>query len=199
MPALKPTDFQATVAWLGVNRDRTAALETDMLDAMSLSFAGLAEESRGGLTRPSCSRVTSQHPRGTEIRNTRQICIVSEEEVAAIAADMGLPDLHPSLIGASIMVAGLPDFTHLPPSSRLQDVDSGATLVVDMENRPCVLPGKPIEAAHPGYGKRFKPAAMGRRGVTAWVEREGTIRVGSTLRLHVPDQPVWTHLDEVRG
>ena len=77
--------------------------------------------------------------------------------------------------------------------------DSGATLVVDLENRPCTLPAKVIEAARPGAGKLFKPAAKGRRGITAWVEREGVFRLGERLRLHVPDQPVWAHLAEVRG
>ena len=85
----------------------------------------------------------------------------------------------------------------MPPSSRLQ-AERGATLVVDMENRPCVLPAKPIEAVLPGKGRAFKPAAAGRRGVTAWVEREGVLRVGDSLRLFVPDQAVWAHLAAVR-
>jgi MOSC domain-containing protein YiiM len=51
----------------------------------------------------------------------------------------------------------------------------------------------------PGYGKAFKGAAKGLRGVTAWVEREGMLRVGDTITLHVPDQPVWPHLDAARA
>jgi hypothetical protein len=27
--------------------------------------------------------------------------------------------------------------------------------------------------------------------VTAWVEREGVLRLGEMLRLHIPDQPAW--------
>jgi hypothetical protein len=72
------------------------------------------------------------------------------------------------------------------------------TLVIDMENRPCHLPAKPIDAEGPGNGKAFKAAAVGRRGVTAWVEREGVLSVGDELRLHIPDQPVWPHLDAAR-
>jgi hypothetical protein len=34
--------------------------------------------------------------------------------------------------------------------------------------------------------------------VTAWVEREGVIALGATLRLHIPDQPVWPHLHQAR-
>ena len=34
-------------------------------------------------------------------------------------------------------------------------------------------------------------AAEGRRGVTAWVERPGDIRVGDSLTLFLPDQRAW--------
>ena len=34
------------------------------------------------------------------------------------------------------------------------------------------------------HGNRFKGAAKGKRGVTAWVEREGDIYLGDTLTLH---------------
>jgi hypothetical protein len=97
-----------------------------------------------------------------------------------------------------MVIEGIPDLTHLPPSSRMQ-AEGGTTLVVDMQNRPCVLPAKPIEAALPGFGKAFKTAASGRRGVTAWVEREGLLRVGDGVRLHVPDQRAWLHLVQVRS
>ncbi len=199
MPALKPTDFTATITWLGHNADRSAALETASVPGMDLTFAGYAGESRAGLTRPSDSRVLSQYPRGTEIRNTRQLSIVSAEDLAAIAKDMGVAGLDPAWVGASMVVEGLPDFTHIPPSSRLQCERSGTTLTVDMENRPCQLPAPVIDKALPGFGKGFKSAARNRRGVTAWVEREGTLSVGAILRLHIPDQPPWAYLDEARG
>ncbi|MEQ8367190.1 MAG: sulfurase [Roseicyclus sp.] len=199
MPALLPTNFICTVIWLGHNADREAALATAPLEAMPLTFAGYGAESRAGLTRPSDSRVVSQYKRGTEIRNTRQLSILSAEDLSAIAAAMGIGALDPALVGASMVVEGIPDFSHIPPSSRLQDEASGTTLTVDMENRPCTLPAPGIEARHPGHGKAFKSAANHRRGVTAWVEREGTIALGATLRLHIPDQPVWPHLSVARA
>lgn len=190
MPALAPTQITGTIIWIGYVPDRDRALSATPLNETALTFAGIAGEAHGGLTRPSCSRVISQHPRGTEIRNTRQLSVLSAEDLAEIAADCGLEDLDPALVGASLVISGIPDFSHVPPSSRLQMPD-GATLVVDMENRPCHLPAKPINAAHPGAGDRFKAAAKGKRGVTAWVEREGMMRVGDQVRLHVPDQPAW--------
>lgn len=190
MPALVPTDWVARVTWIGRVTDREAGLPSERMEAAFLSFAGIEGEVHGGLTRPSCSRVLSQHPRGTEIRNVRQVSIVSVEELAEIAAKMGVDMLDPRPLGASLAIEGIPDFTHVPPSSRLQAED-GATLVVDMENRPCHLPAQPIDAEGPGNGRAFKAAAQGLRGVTAWVEREGQLRVGDTLRLHIPSQPAW--------
>ncbi len=49
-----------------------------------------------------------------------------------------------------------------------------------------------------GAGRRFKAAAEGLRGVTAWVEREGPIAVGDALRLFVPDQRAWQGLRDSR-
>ena len=89
------------------------------------------------------------------------------------------------------MVEGIPDFTHVPPSSRLQ-ATSGATVVIDMENRPCMYHGKEeVELHYPGKGKLLQSVLKGRRGVTAWVEREGQLKVGDSLTLHVPDQRAW--------
>ena len=197
MPALLPTEFYATITWLGLVTDRDAALESRAVQEVTALFSGPVEESHGGLTRPSDSRVLSQYKGGTPIRNTRQFSIVSAEDLAAIAAKMGLESLDAALVGATMVVQGIPDFTHIPPSSRLQN-ESGATLTVDMENRPCTLPAKPIEGVHQGFGAKFKAAAKGRRGVTAWVEREGVFRVGDRLRLHVPDQRVWGHWEAAK-
>lgn len=195
MPALKPTDVIGRIVWLGVVSSRDLALASAPRDALILTFAGPEGEDHSGLTRPSCGRVTSQHRRGTEIRNTRQLSIVSAEELRQIADDVGVETLDPRWIGATLVVEGIPDLTHLPPSSRLQ-VAAGATLVVDMENRPCTLPAPVIEAKAPGHGHAFKAAAKGKRGVTAWVEREGLIRLDDEIRLHVPDQRAWDPRNE---
>lgn len=151
-----------------------------------------------GRIRPSCARVTSQHPKGTNIGNVRQLSIVSAEELREIAATLGIAHVDPARVGASIVLSGLPDLSHVPPSSRLQ-AEAGTTLVIDMENRPCQVPARSLEVAHPGHGKRFRSAAAGRRGVTAWVERPGPLALGDRLTLHVPDQPVWAHLEDARA
>lgn len=190
MPALRATEIYGTIVWLGRVTDRKAALASEPLAELVADFSGPAGEAHGGELRPSCSRVLGLYPRDTTIRNVRQFSILSQEELGQIAADMGLAALEPSLLGATVVISGIDDFSHVPPSSRLQG-ERGTTLVVDMENRACVLPGPGIEKEHPGHGAAFKPAAQGRRGVTAWVERPGTLKLGERMRLFVPDQPAW--------
>lgn len=196
MPALKPTAFEGRITWLG--RVEGTGLCARSVDMLEVGWDGPVGEAHAGRTRPSCERVVSQHPKGTEIANTRAFSVLSAEELAEVAAACALESLDPALLGASLVLEGIPDFTHIPPSARLQGPD-GVTLVVDMENRPCQLPAREIEAAHPGHGKPFKPAARGKRGVTAWVERPGALRLGDMLRLHIPDQRAWAHLEAARG
>ena len=191
MPALKPTEFSAEIVWLGVvvSKER-AELLAEERRVLDLTFEGIAGSVHGGLTRASCSRVTAQYRKGTPIRNERQVSIISAEELAVIAGKLTLETIDPARLGASMVLQGIPDFSHVPPSSRLQ-APSGATLAVDMENRPCQFPGKSIEAVHAGHGKGFKTAARGLRGVTAYVAAEGTVALGDRLTLHIPDQPAW--------
>ncbi|MEL6648651.1 MAG: MOSC domain-containing protein [Pseudomonadota bacterium] len=170
--------------------DRDASLRSSPESSIAFDFAGPVGEAHGGLTRPSCSRVLTQYPRGTEIKNTRQICIVSEEEMAAVAAQIGVDEFNPAWAGANVVIRGIPDFTHIPPSSRLQGAE-GCTFTVDMENLPCMLPAPVIEEDAPGHGQAFKRAAKNRRGITAWVERPGSLRLGEAIALHIPAQRAW--------
>ncbi|WP_171209498.1 MULTISPECIES: MOSC domain-containing protein [unclassified Ruegeria] len=189
MPFLKETEYAGEVVWLG-HVPAGQSLRAASVDKLDLRFDGVQGERHEGLNRASCVRVKNLYPQGTEIRNVRQLSVLSVEELNAIAAEMKMDRLDPSYLGASIVLEGIPDFSHIPPSSRLQS-DAGATITVDMENAPCVLPGREIEADHTGYGAGFKPAAQGRRGVTAWVERPGVLKLGDRMRLFVPDQPLW--------
>ena len=88
---------------------------------------------------------------------------------------------------ANIEVEGIPQLTLLPPSSRLVFV-GGAVVTVDIENRPCAYPAQIIDGHYPGKGRRFIRAAMHRRGVTAWVEREGSVAPGDEFTVFFPDQ-----------
>lgn len=190
MLPLVSTGIVGKVVWLGVVPSRDATLASISHGSLRLGFEGPDGEDHGGLTRPSCSRVTGLYTRGTEIRNVRQLTILSVEELGEIGAEIGVEAFDPAWAGATMVVEGIADFTHIPPSSRLQ-VIGGPTVTIDMLNTPCNLPAPVIESAAPGSGRRFKSAARGRRGVTAWVEREGVVRVGDEIALHVPTQRAW--------
>ncbi len=192
MPALINAGYSGRITWLGKNTNREKTLRSTSVSEGFASFSGFDGESHAGLTRPSCARVVQQYPRGTNIRNTRQFAVCSAEELRQIAMNMGVSEIDPTWLGNSIIIDGIPDFTLIPPSSRLQS-QTGATLVVDMENRPCNLPAKVINEELPEQGRKFKASAKGLRGVTAWVEREGLLRVGDLISLHIPKQPVWPH------
>jgi hypothetical protein len=191
---LTPTSIVGCVVFLGVVPDRAASLRSVAVEALDLNFAGIAGDCHAGLTRASCSRVTAQYPeRGTPIRNTRQVSILSDEELAETAAALGLPRLAPEWVGANLVLQGIPRLTCLPPASRLV-FSGGAVLTVDVENEPCQFPAREIEREHPGLGRGYKAAARGRRGLTAWVEREGRIVRGERVVLHAPPQRVYPPL-----
>ena len=173
-----------------VNATPNKDLSSSRIASVDITYAGFDGESHSGLVRASCVRVRGQYAQGTEIRNTRQISIVSVEELALIADSMGIDTLEPEWLGVNLLVSGIPDFSKIPPSTRMIFA-SGASLVVDLENSPCKYPGEIIERHHPGKGDLFPKAAYGRRGVTAWVEREGHITTGEAIKLHIPPQHIY--------
>ena len=190
MPTLRKTEFTGEVVWLGHVPAETGTIRSGAADQIDLRFEGQAGARHEGVNRVSCIRVRDLYTEGTEIRNVRQLTILSAEQLDTIAAEMDLETLDPGLLGATLVLRGIPDFTHIPPASRLQ-ASSGLTLTVDMENLPCLYPAREIEMEQPGHGAAFKPAAANRRGVTAWVERPGTLTLGDSLTLFVPDQRAW--------
>ena len=192
MPALKPTHYTAEIVWLGaVMSDDRAGLMALSRDKLDLTFDGVAGAFHAGLTRPACMRVKSQYAKGTWIKNERQLSIISQEELEKIAAIMGVEALNPGRLGATMVIKGIADFTHVPPSSRLT-TPSGATVTIDMENLPCQIPAKSLMVDHGDSAKKFKFAAKGLRGVTAWVAAEGRVAIGDVLTLHTPNQPIWS-------
>lgn len=157
------------------------------IEAVTVTLDGFAGDRHAGPTRRADARVPF-FPRGTIIRNTRQISLIAEEELAVIAAALGIPAVDPAWLGANIVTRGLPRLTALPPGTRLFFPDT-ATLVVAGENEPCIQPGRTIAEYHPETPKiapRFVKAALGRRGLVGWVERAGTIRAGDRLTVMPP-------------
>ena len=190
MAVLKKTNLVGSVVGLYINPNREDGVESSQRDRVDVSFGGFVGETHSGETRKSCSRVLAQYPRGTEIRNVRQVSILSQEELSMIAAKMGIAHLYPQWVGANLLLSGIPSVSMLPPSTRLI-FENGVSLVVDMENEPCMYPGRVIEKHFPAKGKQFPKCALGLRGVTGWVEREGVLRVGESCTVHFPPQRIY--------
>ncbi|SLN69855.1 hypothetical protein ROA7450_03781 [Roseovarius albus] len=61
------------------------------------------------------------------------------------------------------------------------------------EDRPCRYPGDEIDQIHPGCGKRFVKAKTIRRGLVAWVDKEGSILTGDRIAVHRPPRRLYPH------
>ncbi|MCX7349283.1 MAG: MOSC domain-containing protein [Alphaproteobacteria bacterium] len=180
------------VELLLANPDRDGGLEKQGVAEARLLFSGMEGDCHGGITRKSDSRMLKQYKRNTEVRNSRQLSILSAEELAAVAGVMGIPDVKPEWVGANMLLSGIPELTMLPPSTRLQ-FPSGAMIVVDAENHPCRYPADIIARHHPEQKKGFVAAAMHKRGVVGWVEAEGVVRTGDAVTVWVPPQRIYGH------
>jgi MOSC domain-containing protein YiiM len=171
------------VAALGI-ADRPGEFVTRALDVAVLSYAGLEGDRHAGLTMK--TGVRQKHlPKGTEIRNARQLSLLSVEELELIAKHLGVGPLDYRWFGGNVLVRGAPGFTKVQPGTRLVFA-SGAVLCVDGDNEPCTKAGKAIAeglGADAGLASRFVKAAHDLRGLVAWVERPGTMRVGDTVTL----------------
>jgi len=192
MAVLTRSSIVGRVKALLSSPDRASGLEKEPVDRLALVFDGIVGDCHSGRVRASDSRMVTQYPGGTPVANTRQVSILSSEELEEIAAALGIPRLKPEWVGANVVTAGIPDLTLLPPASRLS-FSSGATLIVDLENAPCRYVGEVIDKHHPGHGAGFVKSATHKRGVVAWVEREGGIALDDAIVLHLPPQRLWHH------
>ena len=157
---------------------------TRPLELAVLSFAGLEGDRHAGLTQR--SGVRQRHlPKGTEIKNARQLSLVSVEELAQISSALGIARIDYRWLAANVLMKAAPELTQCPPGTRLV-FGSGAVLVVDGENEPCRKVGSVIAretSSEEVLASRFVKAAHRLRGLVAWVERPGVIRNGDSVTL----------------
>lgn len=193
MPLLTKLPKPGRVDTLLQRSSRNGGFEKAATSSVMLRFGGPEGDCHGGETRKSDSRTLQLYKRNTDIRNVRQMTVVSAEELAETAAALGIPAIDPSWFGANMVVSGVPDFTLLLPSTRLQ-FPSGAVLVVDMENLPCSQIAEVVARHHPDVQFKVVPAAMHKRGVTAWVEREGVVNMGDAMTVWLPPNRPYPHM-----
>jgi hypothetical protein len=154
-------------------------------DELDLDFGGPVGDRHHGVTTTSDERLAWLYPTGTPVRNNRQVSLVDVDELAAVAARLGLAELAPGTIADNVCTRGLPELSTFPPMTRLvfgDDGEEGPVLVVLGRNNPCTIAGGLVERAYGTAAHRFPKAAMDRRGVTGWVERPGRLRAGSLVR-----------------
>jgi hypothetical protein len=157
-----------------------------------VTFEGFAGDRHAGLTMRSNSRQPF-YQRGTQIWNSRQVTIVSIEELAEVAPRMGIPEIRPEWLGANLAIRGIPDLSLLPPGTRLF-FPGEATLIVTVENGPCLVAGNEIQLNNPDVpdlAAQFPKQALHKRGIAACVERPGLIHPGDTVRAMIPDQTLY--------
>ena len=192
MGQLKEISCIGHVVGCYLSHDRKPSLEKISQTRLEMTLDGVVGDCHAGRTRQSDSRTLKQYPRGMEIFNSRQVSIASIEELSEVAQRMDIPEVKPEWLGANLLVKDIPDFTLLPPASRLI-FSSGATLIIDLENHPCKYPAEVIERHHPGKGLSFPKLAIQKRGVVAYAEHGGAIAVGDTIRILIPTQDPWPH------
>jgi hypothetical protein len=168
--------------------------QTRPVDTLALGFEGIEGDYHAGLTRRSGGR-EPWYPRGTEMRNERQLSIVAADELAIVAERMGIAELRPEWIGANLVLEGVPNLSMLPSASLLF-FKGGVTLKVDAQNHPCRYSGRSIAentaSADPdAVSLAFVKAAKRLRGLVAWVEKPGTIGLGEEISVRVPEQWIY--------
>ncbi len=186
MPDFLTTGLRGKLTYIGFVKKRADDLKSEPLKSAMLTLDGIEGEDHGGRTRKSCARVSMMYPKGTEIANARQLCIMSDEELNEIAQLAELSENRPEWWGASLSIQGIPELSALPPSSRLI-FPSGASIRVDVENGTCIYASTETAKQSGGDVKIIKEVSKNRRGLVGSVERVGLIAIGDEIRLVVPN------------
>ena len=182
-----PQKVSGTVAGLYAAEGETFVSRA--VETLPLTFEGIPSDVHSGHTRRSGSR-EPWYRRGTEMRNERQLSILSEAELAEIASALDVPRVAPEWIGGNVTLDGIVDLSRLPPRT-LVFFEAGVTLKIDGDNNPCRLSGRSIAQHYEGRDDiemAFSKVAKGKRGLVAWVEKPGTLRIGEAFEARVPPQ-----------
>jgi hypothetical protein len=162
--------------------------ETTLCDSLSLDHEGIIGNRHRGWLRKADARVPYLK-RGTPIRNTRMLSIVSVADLATASQRLGVARIDPAWVGANLLVDGLAWFSYLPRGTKLIFAD-GAILTLEDQNAPCRIAGAAI-ARHTGKASvelEFAKCCQGLRGVVVSVERPGLIAAHGEFTARIPAQ-----------
>jgi MOSC domain-containing protein YiiM len=181
---------KVTSVHMGNNEDLRKQARTSVMAEIS----GIAGDKHQGHERETWPG--EKQAAGTIRRNERLWSGVSVEELAHITGRLDLTEpLSPTTLGANLCFEGIPDFSLLPKGSTLW-FPSGAVLVVEEYNPPCVDMGEQIAAKYSTHSEQpltskswLRPAA-GRRGVVGVIDVPGEIRADDEVEVHIYEEPV---------
>ncbi|MCP3056714.1 MOSC domain-containing protein [Aurantimonas marianensis] len=176
----------------GLFRTGDGGFETAPVASLDLGFDSITGDRHGGATRRSGGR-EPWYPRGTEIRNERQLSLLATDELAEAAARLDVSEIRPEWIGGNLLVEGIANLSWLPPRTILM-FSGGVTLRIDGDNGPCRASGRAIAGRYEGRADielGFVAAAKRRRGLVAWVEKPGRITLGEQFEARIPEQWIY--------
>lgn len=176
-------DLNGRVIGIYIANDPNSIL-SNSIEKIEVSLEGFAGDKHSGWTKPSDGR-TRFYPRGTTIRNSRQISIVSEEELGEVARAIRIDIVKPEWLGANLLISGIPNLTGLKPNTRFF-FSSGVVLLITSDNLPCSQITKEIMKHYPNKPElkdEIILAAMTKRGLVAVVEFPGIILRDEEVRV----------------
>lgn len=164
---------------------------TSAVLSLDIDLAGIVGDLHAGPTRASGAR-EPWLPRGTLMRNDRQLSALCPAELAKIASRLDISELKPEWIGGNLLVSGLAAFSRIAPGSRLAiggswggkgRFDGGAVLRVEGYNKPCRKAGRAIAAAlgKPDLEFAFVKTAASLRGLVLSVDVTGRVMPGDPV------------------
>jgi MOSC domain-containing protein YiiM len=138
-----------------------------------------------------------KQPQGTIRRNERQWSAVSVEELVDIQNEMDLVEpLTAENLGANLCIEGIAELSRLPKGTILK-FPSGAELIVEEFNPPCLDMGEKLAAMHKTHSgaplstTAFSKVAKLSRGVVGSVEVAGVIKAGDDIAITLYETPTW--------
>lgn len=175
----------------GPDRHGSHAFMTERAAALDFDIFGIPGDLHHGSSRRAGAR-EPWLPRGTVIRNDRQISALCASELAEIAERLGLPALEPEWLGGNLLIDGIAAFSRLAPGSRLAfggvwggkgRFDGGAVLRVEAYNAPCRQAGRAVAAMADDAALEFAfvKAGAGLRGLVLSVDRAGRVAPGDAV------------------
>jgi len=176
----------------GLYKAEGRSFQTTAVGELTLTFDGIPGDFHAGPTRKSGGR-EPWYPRGTEMRNERQVSILAPDELETVARRLDVPELKPEWIGGNLLLEGISNLTMLPPRTLLF-FENGVTIKIDGDNGPCRASGRAIAAQFDGRDDietEFSKQAKHLRGLVAWVEKPGTISIGEGFEARI--MPQWVY------